>query len=131
MHRLLALTVCTFAIAFCVAGVMLLVLMRVPPAGSQRVSGGTHATWDPTWVVVSGGFVVFAVCIVGIVLLIWMYRHVRRITGQTEGFTCPRCLHDLSGAPTGNCPECGQDVAYEDLPALWRASQSPLGFRET
>jgi hypothetical protein len=131
MRRLLALTISLFAIASCIAGVMLLVLMRVPSAGAQRVAGGARAAWDPTWLIVSSGFVMIAVCIAGIVLHIWILRHLRRVTELSGGFTCPRCLHDLSGAATGNCPECGQDVAYEDLPRLWRASQSPLGSRET
>lgn len=50
------------------------------------------------------------------------FRLRARTVRHASYLACPNCLFDLSDLiePT-NCPECGFDVRYLDLPAAWKA----------
>ncbi len=62
------------------------------------------------------------------VLLFRKKKLLERVLRATGGLACPACLHDLSGASVGACPECGQRVDYAMLAPSWRVRMRVLGI---
>ncbi len=60
--------------------------------------------------------------VIGVLMLldgIRLWRSVRRAR-RLDYLCCTACLYDLSrSAESGECPECGTEYRFEDLPATW------------
>ncbi len=50
-------------------------------------------------------------------------------TPTLEPLKCPECRYDLSGLPTGNCPECGKAFTPEQVREFWKAKKQQPRFR--
>ena len=105
------------------------IVIIIPWIGSQFLAeyletavGGSSSSW------------MIPVFIVGLIVIVgpygvFLWKKTARLKGslrESGGMSCPRCLHDLSGAEVDRCPECEQMVEYATLGQKWAVRMKVL-----